>query len=239
MRRFLLLPLLLTFNFLLFTPAYAAGATLSLSPTSGTFNRGCTFTLDITLDTGGAQTDGTDAILFFDQSRFEAREIRNGSIYPDFPISSFDNTQGRITIAGVSSVSSPFTGSGIFATVDFLVLPDAASGSSQIKFDFDPQDKSKSTDSNVAERVTIADVLNQVNNGTFVIGSGSGSGCDGGGGSTLSPTPTSFPRGGVDTLTPTPFNGKLNDTGVIEPTMAILVGGGLLTLLGILGLVLL
>ncbi|MDO8638038.1 MAG: hypothetical protein Q7R43_00555, partial [Candidatus Daviesbacteria bacterium] len=68
---------LTTCYLLLATPAFATGATLSLSPSTGIFNRGCSFSVDVLLDTGGVQTDGTDAILFYDPTRFIASKIRS------------------------------------------------------------------------------------------------------------------------------------------------------------------
>lgn len=153
-------------------PVYAAGATLSLSPASGTYNKGCAFSMEIKLDTGGARTDGTDAILFYDPTRLSAA-IRSGTIYSDYPGNNVDAQTGKITVSGLASVSSPFTGSGTLATVDFTVLGNAPAGVTQVKFDFDPNDKGKTTDSNVVERDTVSDVLDQVANASFNIGTGS------------------------------------------------------------------
>ena len=72
----LTLILLITGNLsLIALPALAQTASLSLSPASGTFNQGCTFSVEIKVDTGGNQTDGTDAILFYDPTRFTATDI--------------------------------------------------------------------------------------------------------------------------------------------------------------------
>ena len=106
--------LLITMNHELST-IYAASATLSIQPASGTFNIGCPFTLDVFLDTGGARTDGTDAILFYDQSRFTAQKIRPGTIYADYPGTVIDATKGRVAISGISSLSSAFAGQGILS----------------------------------------------------------------------------------------------------------------------------
>lgn len=227
---------ILTFAFLLLTsPIYAAGATLTLSPASGTFNKGCTFSVDIKLDTGGAQTDGTDAILFYDQSRFAANTIRSGSIYSDYPGNNIDSTQGRITVSGLSSVSSAFSGNGTLASVDFIVLDTAPAGATIVRFDFDPQDKTKTTDSNVVERGTVTDILSQASNGNYVIGSGS---C----GTTITTVPGgggSGGRGGTnDNTTPFPTQ-TLPQGGAFENTLILGSAGVLLTILGILGLILL
>lgn len=167
-----ILSLLTTSYLLLATPAFAQQATLSLSPSSGTFNKGCGFSLQVLLNTGGAQTDGTDVILFYDPSRFSATSITSGTIYPDYPGNNIDATNGKITISGLASVTTPFTGSGTLATINFSVLDNAPAGTSQIKFDFDPNNKSKTTDSNVVERGNVVDILNSVVDGNYTIGTG-------------------------------------------------------------------
>lgn len=228
--------LLLTVFLVLVVPlwpvsVYATGATLSLSPTSGTFNKGCNFTLTINLDTGGAQTDGTDAILFYDPTRFTAQTIHSGTIYSDYPGNNIDVTNGKITVSGLSSVSSAFNGAGALATVDFTVVSSAPTGTSQVKFDFDPADKTKTTDSNVVERGTIADILNQVVDGNFTIGTGTS--CS------LNVTPSKKPVGGPEEATPIPTKAPLPTAGVAENTLILAFVGGALTVLGVLGLALL
>lgn len=211
---------------------YAAGATLSLSPSSGTFNKGCNFTLEIKLDTGGAQTDGTDAILIYDPTRFTATTIRSGTIYSDYPGNSVDTQLGKITISGLASVSAPFTGQGTLATIDFTVLSTAPEGATQITFDFDSADKSKTTDSNVVERGTVVDILSQVTNGNFAVGSGS---CN-------TPVVTQIPGGKgapIITTIPTKTKTPLPEAADFKTTFVLGAGGVFLVILGILGLALL
>src|SRR3990172_9523060 len=131
------------------SPSLAVGATLSLSPSTCTFNKSCNFSVEIKLDTGSAQTDGTDVVLFYDPTRFTATQIRNGTIYPEFSGINIDSQGGKVTVSGLGSVTTSFSGSGTLATVDFSVVGSAPAGASQIKFDFDPNNKAKTTDSNV------------------------------------------------------------------------------------------
>ncbi len=229
---------------------FAQTATLSLSPASGTFNKGCNFSLNIVLNTGQSQTDGTDAILIYDTSRFSAKSIASGTIYPDYPGNNIDEQTGKITVSGLASVSTPFTGSGILASINFQVLDTAQAGATQIKFDFDPNDKAKTTDSNVVERGTVVDILNTVTNGNYIVGTGS---C-----TSTTPSPTPVPgRGGPGSgtiATPsartTPIsldcavnerivNGKCEPLGAVELTYTVAILGSILTILGILGLALL
>lgn len=224
-------------------PESALAATLSLSPQVGTFNKGCTFSLDIKLDSGGIQTDGTDAILKYDQSRVSATSISSGTIYADYPGNNISDSSGLVTVSGLASVSSPFSGTGTFATVNFKVLDTAQAGATQIRFDFDPNDKTKTTDSNVVERGTVADVLSSVVDGNYVIGTGScvsaspsptpsPSSLTGGGRGALGPGQTATPSA-QPLRTPSP---TLPPGGTPELTFTLTIVGSVLTVLGILGL---
>lgn len=226
---------------LLALPEVVLAATLSLDPASGTFNEGCNFSLNVIVDTQGTQTDGTDAILIYDASRFTAQTIASGTIYPDFPGNNIDASSGKITISGLASVSTPFTGKGTLATINFQVLPTAPAGATQVTFDFDPNDKAKTIDSNVVERGTVVDTLNSVVNGSYVIGTAA---C----GTGATPGPTFQPGGGFlpgtggpSTPSATPFVPRkpLPEAGTPQLTSAIAIIGGILTVLGILGLALL
>jgi len=217
------------------TAVLAQAATLSLLPSSGTFNKGCTFSVEIKLDTTGAQTDGTDAILIYDSSRLTATAITSGNIYPDYPGNNIDPS-GKINISGLASVSSAFSGTGTLASVNFTVKDNAPAGATQVRFDFDPNDKSKTTDSNVVQRGTVSDILSSVVNGNYTIGTGScgtlpATGTAGGQGS------VSTPSGAVDVEEP--IYKTLPDGGTEHLTLALAVVGSALTILGILGLALL
>lgn len=237
MKKFLILAIVLVFLFP--AKAYAQTASLSLNPSTGTFNKNCPFSLAIDLNTGGAQTDGTDAILLFDPSRVSATSITNGTVYSDFPGNNIDNINGKVTVSGLASISSPFTGSGTLATINFKVSENAQAGATQVTFDFSPADKAKTTDSNVVQRGTVSDVLNSVVNGSYTIGTGA---C----GAVSSPPP---PQGAPDgtpsatlapkippTQTPPKF---LPPAGSEKLTFTIAIIGSVLTVLGILGLALL
>lgn len=220
-------------------PSIAFASTLALSPSTGTFNKGCGFALAINLDTQGAQTDGTDVILFYDPTRFNATSIATGTIYADYPSSNIDSVNGKITISGLASVSSAFSGSGTFATVNFTVVDTAPTGATAVTFDFDPNNKTKTTDSNVVERGTVADTLSAVTNGNYVIGSGS---C-----AAVTPTGTGgLPQGGQGSVATTSATKSTLDQFVdkngkgpgISPqaTFTLAIVGSVLTILGIVGL---
>lgn len=223
-------------------PSFAFAATLSLSPASGTFNKGCSFALDIKLDTGGQQTDGTDAILLFDQGKLTATSITSGTIYSDYPGNNTDNDTGKVFVSGLASVSSAFSGSGTLATINFTVKDTAATGATIIKFDFDPNDKTKTTDSNVVERGTNAEILSSVVNGNYILGTGS---CTNGGGTGTLPKTGGGGQGAVSTPSgQLPGGGQipvktLPPAGSEQFTYMIAILGSALTVLGILGIILL
>lgn len=221
------------------TGVFAQSATLSLDSATGTFNRSCSFSLNVNLDTGGAQTDGTDAILFYDVSRLTANSITNGTIYPDFPGNNIDPQAGKITISGLASVNTPFSGKGTLATINFKVNDSAATGATQITFDFDPNNKAKTTDSNVVERNTVVDVLNSVVNGNYTVGTGSCAQPISSPGTVIVP-PIGGP-GPVVTSTPSaqPIYKELPPAGSGDLTFTMVILGGTLAILGILGLALL
>ena len=235
------------FCLVLAIPVSALAATLSLSPSSGTFNRGCSFTLAINLDTASSQTDGTDAILNFDPTRITASNITAGTIYSDYPGTNIDAT-GKITISGLASVAQPFTGSGVLASIAFSVPANAPTGAAQVTFDFDPANPTKTTDSNVVERNTVKDVLTSVTNGSYTIGTGacstqtqtgtsggtSTSGGTTGGGSTVTGGGSTYttPGGVIPVKTLPPAGSE-----ILTYTLGII--GITLTFLGILGMAIL
>ncbi len=221
-------------------------ATLSLSPSSTSVGRGCNLAVDINLNTGGANTDGTDVIIKFDRTKFTAVSITPGIIYPDYPASSPDNSTGTISISGLAAVDKPFNGTGKFATINFTANPGATAGLTQVTFDFDPNNKQKTTDTNVVQTGTVQDILNSVQNGTYTVTTGS---CAGGG------VPTPIPVAGAGAAGfgsgATGFGGtdfasdsgslpnSLANTGDVSPTTILAIVGVILTFVGVVGLALL
>lgn len=230
-----ILALLLSLGFFLLNPAFAMASTLSFSPATGTFNAGCNASVDILLDTQGVQTDGTDVIVFYDQSKITVNSITKGTLYSDYPVAAASN--GKISISGLdSSPGKSFSGSGTFATVNFTVAQQVSSAPMTLTFDFDPSNPTKTTDSNVVQSGTVTDTLSQASPGNYTIRSGT---C----GSNIVPagSPISITGGiggpvGSASAAPVPV---LPQAGGIAPTMLIAFSGGILTILGILGLALL
>lgn len=237
--RFITLFILLMF--VLIRPAVALAASLSLSPSSGTFNKGCAFSLEIKLDTGGLESDGTDAILSYDQNKVTATSISPGIIYADYPGNSVDNDTGKVIISGLASVSSGYKSSGTpgtLATVNFTVKDAVATGATIIKFDFDANAPTKTTDSNVVQRGTVLDILSSAPSGNYIIGTGA---CTQGVPAPVTVLPRTGGQGAVIISTPSaeiPYK-TLPPAGSEQLTFTIAIVGSVLTILGILGLALL
>lgn len=244
------------------SPAVAMAATLSFDPAAGVINKGCEISIKINLDTQGVQTDGSDVIVLYTPAQLSTTtsQIVNGTVYPEYPGNSVDAQGGKVSISGISSVSSPFSGSGTFATIKFNVASTLAENTRvNLNFDFDPNDKTKTTDTNVVERGTIADVLSSVTNGSYTVGTGTctggvtapGSGTSGSSGSlsgnagqgqTLSGSGLTASQSAQYQV----YKPNLNDltgggtgAGILDNTIILTAVGAVLVILGIAGLVIL
>lgn len=245
----------------LLSPVSVFAATLTFDPASGVLNKGCEVTIKINLDTQGVQTDGTDVIVLYTPAQLSTTtsQITNGTIYPEYPGNSVDSAGGKISISGISSVSSPFSGNGTFATIKFNVANTLKENDKiNLNFDFDPNNKTKTTDTNVVERGTIADVLNAVTNGTYTVGAGScasgitsgtssgsgtgtgaGTGTSGGQGQLLPGTnPSSTQSAQYQVYKPNlnDVTGNGKTAGFLDNTIALTAVGILLVILGVAGL---
>ncbi len=161
---------------LLAMPALASAATLSLSPTSGSFAAGVTFEVKILVDTSGATTSGTDVYLTFDPNALQVidsvpgttgTQILQGSLYSQTPANLVDNGVGKISFSGAkSSGSSPgYSGTGTLATITFQAVTQTSA--SKVAFNYT---KGSTTDSNVIDQTSHADLLTAVTNGSYDIG---------------------------------------------------------------------
>lgn len=236
-------------GFLIVSPAALFAATLTFAPQSGVINKGCEISIKINLDTQGVQTDGTDVIVLFTPAQLSTTtsQIINGTIYPEYPGNSVDPS-GKISISGISSVSSPFSGTGTFATIKLNVASTLKENDKvNLNFDFDPNNKTKTIDTNVVERGTIADVLSAVTNGSYTVGTGS---CASG--ITASPSPSSGTMAGQGQTLPGTnpatqsaqyqvYKPNLNDVtggkaGLLDNTIILTAVGVVLVIAGIAGL---
>ena len=161
------------------TPTQSSAVTagkviLALSPDSATINRGCQATFSVNLDTAGKSVDGTDILLNFNPEIFSINttDITKGEIFNEYLFNTRNLPPGRSDISGLAPINKPFSGKGTVATYKFKVLPTAKLGQTEITFEYDSSNPTKTTDTNVAEHKTSNEVLQSVTNGKYLIAEG-------------------------------------------------------------------
>lgn len=229
-------------------PSVSLAATLSFSPATGTFNKGCTQQIKIELDTASLQVDGVDAIINFDPSKLSTtvNNITAGNTTLELLGNTVDNATKRIIVSGLAPLSQAYSGKGTLATISFTVPADASEGATQLTFFVDQANPTK--DSNIVERGSGQDILTagSVVPGNYVIGSGA---CG-----TVQPASTPAPQAGggkgigsagtgptsaLEPKQPTLDEIAGGVPGTFETTMMLAAVGGILVILGLVGLALL
>jgi len=178
-------------------PAGAAGATLSFSPSSGTYSVGSNIVVKVTVDSGGGVgINASDGTVSFDPSLLSVQGVsKDSSIFSLWTSDpSYSNNAGTVTWSGGSP--SPYTQSGgAIITITFKALK---AGTANISF-------------------SSASVLAADGNGTNVFGNGGqGTYTLGGSAPPDNPNPTPAP-----TPTPTTDNnagGQQIDLQITSPT---------------------
>lgn len=124
--------------------------------------------VNIKISTGGYTSAGSDVLLIYDPEIVELSEGRffeRGQIYQDYPGANFDPERGSIFLSGISiSNSEGFNGTDSFGK---LFLKAKKTGITSLKVEYT---KESTTDSNIIEIKSIADVLGEVHNLDLNIG---------------------------------------------------------------------
>lgn len=152
-------------------PYAAFAATLSLSPSTGTFTVNSIFSVHIVLDTQGAQVQGADVqYLRYSTSTLEVVDentslagvqIQSGTLMSNTQANIADPSAGTISFSQVTTGNTSFAGSGTLATVRFRAL---AEGIATATIDFIA---GSTADSNVASNGQ--DVLSAVAGGNYTL----------------------------------------------------------------------
>ncbi len=160
-------------------PAIASAATLTLSPTSGTYAVGDTIEVKIQLDTSGISTSGTDVYVRFDpnvlqvvdsNSSATGVQISPGTLYSQTSFNSTDNGAGKVSFSGSKSGGSAgYSGSGTLATIKFKASAEASTTSVTIDYQ-----AGSTTDSNVISQADSSDVLTSVTSAAYKISAAGG-----------------------------------------------------------------
>lgn len=157
--------------FLSFVWEAAEAATLSLSPSSGSFKKGETFSVSIILNTSGVATQGT-AIRYLnynpallrikdDDSGKTGVQIASGNLYAKTQANLVDSSAGKIEFTQITAAGESYIGSGTLSTVNFEVLK---GGTANVNFNFT---LGNTGDTNVASNGS--DVLSSVVNGSYTL----------------------------------------------------------------------
>lgn len=167
----ILIILTLVFVFFVSTSTSFA-ATLILSPASGSISAGQTITVDIMIDTKGADIDGVDVYsLRYNSSILEVVDsnpstsgvqISPGSLFPLTLTNKV--TPGIIQLSQVTSGGTSYKGAGKLATITFKGV---ANGTSAVTFDFTA---GSTSDTNVAGGGV--DKLTSVAGGSYTVSGG-------------------------------------------------------------------
>lgn len=118
---------------------------------------GSELTADIMLSSD-AKIRGTDVVILYDPKMLTNPTVKAGSIFDNYPFNYSDQSKGRIFISGIKKDNEGFAGEGLFGSITFTVLK---KGSTSIKFQFI---QGQTTDSNVLQISTGADILTEVSN---------------------------------------------------------------------------
>jgi len=215
--------------------AYAADASLSLSPSSGDIGEGETLKADLKVDTNSAEISAVDVVMEFDSDLFEVSLDRSERIFSEMlPAEGerVDNESGEITLYTYPSAEDDeqtFSGQGTVVTLE--ITAKGSSGSGEFSFQFSPGEV---TDCNIVEADTVDDILSSVTDGTYTSTAGSSPNQ-----STPTPTPTPTDTAVNPTLTPTPSVAELPettdtpDTGIAIPSLVLTLIGSNLILAGL------
>lgn len=199
-----------------------ADASMTLSPSSGNYTVNGTFDVSVIMDTGGAQSSGSDFILTWSPASLIEIQTASDVSYGSAPLftsntPSRDNTNGKIiSISTMNVATSTYSGKGTLATMKFKAK---STGTVTLRFECTAGSRS---DTNIWS--SGSDVINcdQSSGGSYNITSGST-------GATATPAPIGAPATAVPG---TGTKGGLPNSGAFEVTLALGVGGALLLAFG-------
>jgi len=121
------------------------GALLGFSPAQKTAGVGEEFEVELTLDTKGVETSGTDVIINYDPTTVEVLNVRPGILYQKYPVNEVDAAAGKIGFSAVATPPKTFSGKG---TLTYLKLKALKAGTATLSIEFE---KDETTDSNVVQ----------------------------------------------------------------------------------------
>lgn len=207
--------------------AVLAAPRLTLSPVSGTYTNGSTFTVSIGVNSDTEKSSAVDVWSTFDKSRLEVVSIVK-STNPPFPFElnpKFDNTAGTFQFSCVPTNMSAFDDTVINGELAVVTFKAKALGTAALNFTCTA---GSTVDSNIFDS-DINDVISCGSNdvGSYIITEGSSTTPT----STPTPTPTTTSSSTNATSTPTPTSTTsttsttLPQTGAIGSTVGLMIFG--------------
>jgi Cohesin domain len=109
----------------------AAGATLYLSPASGTYSVGDVFNVNVVLNSGGGNgVNASDGAIKFDTSYLVVKSVsKDNSVFSLWTTEpTFSNTAGTITYSGGIPASAYKGSAGVVMSISFAVLKAGSGG---------------------------------------------------------------------------------------------------------------
>ncbi len=197
-----------------------AGPRLYLDPSSSSPANSSEFDVLVEIDPGNKEAMAADALINFDNSRLEVKQVADGGYFSGFDYN-IENDNGRMTIYSFSTQALQTKSEvGTLATITFKAI---AEGPASVSFLCQSGNDSDSAIWDAQGNDLIDCAAN--GSGTYTIGSGAGEPTTV---PTTAPTtaPTSVP--GEPTATPS----QLPETGIETPLLISLLGGGIMVLLG-------
>jgi hypothetical protein len=109
-----------------------SGVTISMSPTTGSITGGSSLTENVNIFTASQQVSAAEIHITFDPSKVHVSSITAGTALPVVLVAgTFDNSAGTASITLGSQPTSPLSGSGTLATVNFTGI---ANGTANVGF---------------------------------------------------------------------------------------------------------
>lgn len=153
--------------FLVLRADTALAVGFSLDPEVITVESGEEFSVNVMIQSEGVSADGADIILNYNLEKLEAKEVKPGTAFKNYPVMSIG--EGTVRISAIADSTGPFfSGSDLFAEVRFKALE---GGEETISIDFT---NDSTVDSNVALHGKGVDGLSEVGGAVLYIGGSSG-----------------------------------------------------------------
>ncbi|MGI6278808.1 MAG: cohesin domain-containing protein [Patescibacteria group bacterium] len=210
-RQYNVVVLVLSLFLFLFLPfasfAQTSSPHLSLSPTVKEVNAGVNFNVTVSVDTGGQQVSGVDAIVEYDSSLLEVVSVSEGAFFPT--ITTITTTLGKVEIYGIADTGTPKSGTGTLATITFQ---GKTAGTAAVSFTCQAGSTNDSNINSAEDEDVIA--CSENINASYVIS-----------GQTTTTQETE-----TESTSTTTTSEDLPQTGFLEPT-ALMIGGGIILMI--------